>query len=118
MSCPVIQRASPEIRYAITAPTSPGSPIRPSVVRAACGAISSGNRSKASSPSPRCAAVSQLGQADSRLSRVAHAVRWLREHYAESVRVDELARMTQMSPSAFHRSFQAVTSLSPIQFQK
>ena len=67
---------------------------------------------------PRGAAVSQLGLADSRLSRVAQAVRWLREHYAESVRVDELARMTQMSPSAFHRSFQAVTSLSPIQFQK
>ncbi|SDU78003.1 AraC family transcriptional regulator [Jiangella alkaliphila] len=67
---------------------------------------------------PRGAAVSQLGLADSRLSRIAHAVRWLRERYAEPVRVDELARMTRMSPSAFHRSFQAVTALSPIQFQK
>jgi len=63
-------------------------------------------------------AVRQLGLADSSLSRVGHAVRWLRERYAESVRVEDLARMTHMSPSAFHRSFHAVTSMSPIQFQK
>jgi AraC-like DNA-binding protein len=63
-------------------------------------------------------AVRQLGLADSGLSRIAHAVRWLRERYAEAVRVDDLARMARMSPSAFHRSFQAVTAMSPIQFQK
>jgi AraC-like DNA-binding protein len=67
---------------------------------------------------PRGAAVRQLGLADSSLSRVGHAVRWLREQYAETVRVEDLARMTHMSTSAFHRSFQAVTSMSPIQFQK
>lgn len=66
----------------------------------------------------RGAAVRQLGLADSSLSRIAHAVRWLRERYAESIRVDDLAQMTHMSTSAFHRSFQAVTAMSPIQFQK
>ena len=64
------------------------------------------------------ALVRQLGLADSSLVRVAHAVRWLRERYAETIRVDELARMTSMSPSAFHRGFQSVTGMSPIQFQK
>jgi len=64
------------------------------------------------------ALVRQLGLADSSLNRVGHAVRWLREHYADSIRVDELAQMTHMSPSAFHRTFQAVTAMSPIQFQK
>lgn len=67
---------------------------------------------------PHGDAVRQLGLADSNLSRVAHAVRWLRERYAEVIRVEDLARMTRMSPSAFHRSFQAVTAMSPIQFQK
>ncbi|PZF80301.1 AraC family transcriptional regulator [Jiangella anatolica] len=67
---------------------------------------------------PHGASVGQLGLAGSRLNRVAHAVRFLRERYADPVRVDELARMARLSPSAFHRSFQAVTSLSPIQFQK
>jgi AraC-like DNA-binding protein len=64
------------------------------------------------------ALVRQLGLADSGLSRVGHAVRWLRERYAETIRIDELAAMTRMSPSAFHRTFHAVTAMSPIQFQK
>ncbi|WP_448003134.1 AraC family transcriptional regulator N-terminal domain-containing protein [Agromyces bauzanensis] len=64
------------------------------------------------------ATVRQLGLADSSLSRVGHSVRWIREHYADTIRVDDLARMARMSPSAFHRSFQGVTSMSPIQFQK
>ncbi|WP_188754263.1 AraC family transcriptional regulator [Microbacterium album] len=62
--------------------------------------------------------VRQLGLADSRLSRVGHAVRWIREHYADPFRVDDLARLARMSPSAFHRSFHAITALSPIQYQK
>lgn len=64
------------------------------------------------------AAIRQLGLADSRTSRIRNAVHWIREHYAEQLRIDDLARMTAMSPSAFHRSFAAVTTTSPLQFQK
>lgn len=64
------------------------------------------------------ATVRQLGLPDSSLSRVRHVVRWIREHFADTLRVDELAERARMSPSAFHRSFQAVTSMSPIQYQK
>lgn len=64
------------------------------------------------------ATVRQLGLADSSLARVRHVVRWMRERYAEPVRVDELARRAAMSPSAFHRAFHAVTAMSPIQYQK
>jgi AraC-like DNA-binding protein len=64
------------------------------------------------------ATVRQLGLADSSLSRVRHVVRWMREHFAESLRVDDLASLARMSPSAFHRAFHAVTSMSPIQYQK
>ena len=67
---------------------------------------------------PHGEAVRQLGLADSSLSNVARAVRWLREHYAQPLRVQELAQVAAMSPSAFHRAFAAVTSMSPIQFQK
>lgn len=67
---------------------------------------------------PLGAAVRQLGLANSTTSRVGHAVRWIRDHYAESFRVEDLARLTSMSVSAFHRSFSAVTALSPIQYQK
>lgn len=64
------------------------------------------------------AAVRQFGLADSGLSHVSRAVRWIREHYAEPFRVEDVARLSGMSVSAFYRNFQAVTAMSPIQFQK
>ncbi|MFI7063256.1 AraC family transcriptional regulator N-terminal domain-containing protein [Kribbella sp. NPDC050124] len=63
-------------------------------------------------------AVRQLGLADSNLSHITRAARWIRDHYAEPFRVEDLARLTGMSPSGFYRHFQTVTALSPIQFQK
>ncbi len=64
------------------------------------------------------AAVRHLGLAGSSLSHVAHAVRWIRDNYRETFRVDDVAKMSGMSVSAFYRNFQAVTAMSPIQFQK
>lgn len=64
------------------------------------------------------AAIRQLGLADSHVSQIARAVRWIREHYAKPLRVEDLARLATMSTSAFYRNFQAVTAMSPIQFQK
>lgn len=64
------------------------------------------------------ATVRQLGLADSNLNRVRHVVRWVRERYAEPVRVEDLARQASMSTSTFHRTFHAVTAMSPIQYQK
>lgn len=64
------------------------------------------------------AVVRQFGLPDSNLSHVARAVLWIREHYTESFLVEDLARLASMSVSAFHRNFQAVTSMSPKQFQK
>ena len=64
------------------------------------------------------AAVRQLGLADSNLSHIARAVRWIRDHYAHAFRVEDVAELCGMSASAFYRNFQAVTAMSPIQFQK
>ena len=64
------------------------------------------------------AIVRQLGLADSSLTHIARAVRWIRDHYAQSFRVEDVARLSGMSVSAFYRNFQAVTAMSPIQFQK
>jgi AraC-like DNA-binding protein len=67
---------------------------------------------------PQGAVVRQLGLADSSLTHIAGAVRWIRHNYASAFRVEELARLCGMSQSAFYRNFQAVTAMSPIQFQK
>jgi AraC-like DNA-binding protein len=64
------------------------------------------------------AVVRQLGSRDSSLSHIARAVGWIRENYAESFKVGNVARIAGMSESAFYRNFQAVTAMSPIQFQK
>jgi AraC-like DNA-binding protein len=68
--------------------------------------------------SPIGARVAQIGQEDSRLQRVAKAVTWVRAHYDRPLDVERLAGMVNMSVSAFHQHFKAVTSMSPIQFQK
>jgi AraC-like DNA-binding protein len=62
--------------------------------------------------------VRQLGLADSNLSHVARAVRWIRDNYTEPFRVEAVAQRSGMSASAFHRNFQGVTGMSPIRFQK
>jgi AraC-like DNA-binding protein len=62
--------------------------------------------------------VRQLGLADSSLAHVRRAVQWIRENYASPFRVEEVAQISGMSVSAFHRNFQAVTAMTPIQFQK
>lgn len=62
--------------------------------------------------------VRQVGVADSSLTHVSRAVRWITENYNQPFRVADLARTSGMSTSAFHRNFAAVTGLSPLQFQK
>jgi AraC-like DNA-binding protein len=64
------------------------------------------------------ATVRQLGLADSNLTQVARSVRWIRENYDQPFLVEDVARLSSMSVSAFYRNFQAVTAMSPIQFQK
>jgi len=50
--------------------------------------------------------------------RISKAIGHLREHFAEQVRMEEIARELGMSVSGFHHHFKSVTSMSPLQFQK
>jgi AraC-like DNA-binding protein len=62
--------------------------------------------------------IRQIGLADSRLSQVARGIRWIRQHHAELFRIEDVARVAGMSVTSFHRHFRAVTTMSPLQFQK
>lgn len=55
---------------------------------------------------------------DTAMARVSQAIQWIRRDFAEPIRVDMLAQRAAMSVSAFHRHFKAVTTLSPLQYQK
>lgn len=59
-----------------------------------------------------------LTTSDSRSSRISRAVAKLREDYLQPLSIDELARTVHMSTSSFHHQFKAVTTMSPLQFQK
>ncbi len=50
--------------------------------------------------------------------RIAVAIHHLRDNFDAPLSVAELARLAGMSPSAFHQHFKALTSMSPLQYQK
>ncbi len=64
------------------------------------------------------AAIRKLGLAGSHAQRVGQAVAFIRENFNQPLRVEHLADAVGMSPSSFHEHFRAVTSLTPLQFQK
>ena len=62
--------------------------------------------------------VAQIGEPKSGVHRIAKAVAWIREHFAQPVTVEEMAGAAHMSASSFHQRFKAVTTMSPLQYQK
>jgi AraC-like DNA-binding protein len=62
--------------------------------------------------------VRQVGLATSSLSQINRVIQWIRDNYAEPIRIADLAKLAGMSESALHRHFRAITTLSPVQYQK
>ena len=67
---------------------------------------------------PQGSRLRQIASAGAPAQRIALAIRWLKEHFADPLRIESLARRVGMSPSAFHLHFKGVTALSPLQYQK
>ncbi|NSY14824.1 AraC family transcriptional regulator [Agrobacterium vitis] len=59
-----------------------------------------------------------IASPDTALSRISVAINWIRQNFAQTIRVEALAEMAALSVSAFHRHFKSVTALSPLQYQK
>ena len=68
--------------------------------------------------SPVGPAVAQIGVNDSKIERISSAISWIKQHFTDTLRVEELARNAGMSTSSFHAHFKEVTGVSPLQFQK
>jgi len=62
--------------------------------------------------------VAEMGLADSGVQRVVKTIAWLRHNFAHQMKVAELAELAHMSESSFYEHFKAVTSMSPLQYQK
>ncbi|MEI9994196.1 MAG: AraC family transcriptional regulator [Rhizomicrobium sp.] len=83
--------------------------LRPIIMREICYWLLTG---------PHGGDVARLTLANSPSQQVMSAMHSLRSSFRESIRIDELAAVARMSTSAFHRQFKALTSLTPLQYQK
>lgn len=63
-------------------------------------------------------AIRSLGVTNSHAQRVGRAVARIRADFTKPLRMEQLAEAAGMSISAFHAHFRAITSLTPLQFQK
>lgn len=64
------------------------------------------------------ARLRQIATVGSQGHQIARAIDWLHGHFSQQLRVDELARFVNMSPSTFHQHFRSLTAMSPLQYQK
>ncbi|MBI1759922.1 MAG: AraC family transcriptional regulator [Acidobacteria bacterium] len=64
------------------------------------------------------ARLSHLLTAGKDTQRISKAIGLLRENFAQSLKMDDLANELGMSVSGFHHHFKSVTAMSPLQFQK
>lgn len=63
-------------------------------------------------------AVRQIATAGSNMQRIAEVIKRLKADFTSPLRVEDLAEQANMSASSLHRHFKAVTSMSPLQYQK
>ncbi len=64
------------------------------------------------------ASLRRMALAGGERQEISTALQWLKAHFAEPLRIENLARQAHMSPSVFHHHFKAVTAMTPLQYQK
>ncbi len=62
--------------------------------------------------------LKQIVSSGSKSHRIAKSIEWLKIHYNQPFRVEEMAEIAQMSSSTFHQHFRELTAMSPLQYQK
>lgn len=62
--------------------------------------------------------LSHILTAGADTQRISKAITYLREHFDEPLKIEDIARDLGMSVSGFHHHFKSITAMSPLQFQK
>ncbi|MBD2450233.1 AraC family transcriptional regulator [Nostoc sp. FACHB-152] len=63
-------------------------------------------------------AVWQIATSGSQMQRIAEVIKQIKAEFTKPLSMDDLAKQARMSSASFHRHFKAVTSMSPLQYQK
>jgi AraC-like DNA-binding protein len=83
--------------------------LAPMIIREICYRLLMGEQGEA---------VRQIATSGSNMQRIAKIIQSIEADFVKPMRVEYLAKQANMSPSSFHYHFKAVTSMSPLQFQK
>jgi AraC-like DNA-binding protein len=67
---------------------------------------------------PQGRLLRQIAQPEGTLGRIRRAAGWIRDNRNTRLRIEALCEATGMSRASMHRHFQALTGLSPLQYQK
>lgn len=67
---------------------------------------------------PEGARLRAIATRGGRSHRTAKAIAWIKANFAQPLRVEELAQIAGMGVSTLHHHFQAMTAMSPLQYQK
>ncbi|URJ48227.1 AraC family transcriptional regulator [Paenibacillus polymyxa] len=62
--------------------------------------------------------LKQLVMTGSHSNRIAEVIKRIKQDYGKPLRIEELSKLANMSPSSLHRHFKEVTAMSPMQYQK
>jgi AraC-like DNA-binding protein len=68
--------------------------------------------------SPQGARLRSIATAGDLGNRTARAIAWLKANYSKPLHMDELAGIARMGVSTLHHQFRALTTMSPLQYQK
>lgn len=68
--------------------------------------------------SPEGQALRNVFTKNTHTNKIAGVIQYLKEHFKEPLNIDDLASLAFMAPSTFFKHFKAVTSISPLQYQK
>lgn len=104
---PLLDCALRMVRLLNTPPAIPH--IYPSIMREICYWLLTG---------PHGGEVFSMTISKTHTSSILNAIHLLRDHYTEPIGIDQLASLARMSASAFQRQFKAITSMTPLQYQK
>ena len=67
---------------------------------------------------PQGLRLRQIALAGAPAYRIARAVRWLKDHFTDPLKIESLAEQVGLSTSSFHLHFKNVTAMTPLQYQK
>jgi len=60
----------------------------------------------------------EIAVQESRTAQIMRVIDWIRQNFARPLQIRTLTRLAGMSPASLHRHFKAITSMSPLQYQK